>query len=127
MNVKRQTDTHKPGLSSMRTFLRRRTCRTTASFHSASMSARQWCSIDWHSSIVSNPVLPADCGRPVLRDFQAAPGRTNTSLLWKACEEELLRITELFNKRLAQCYAESGVSLEYTPADVEAAFRRHRL
>ena len=47
--------------------------------------------------------------------------------VWKACEEELLRITELFNKRLAQCYAESGVSLEYTPADVEAAFRRHRL
>ncbi|KAL1748585.1 exocyst complex component Sec3-domain-containing protein [Schizophyllum fasciatum] len=47
--------------------------------------------------------------------------------VWKACEEELLRITELFNKRIAQCYAESGVSLEYTTADVEAAFRRHRL
>ncbi|KDQ63382.1 hypothetical protein JAAARDRAFT_53605 [Jaapia argillacea MUCL 33604] len=47
--------------------------------------------------------------------------------VWKACEEELLRITDLFSKRISQCYAESGVSLEYTPADVEAAFRRHRV
>lgn len=47
--------------------------------------------------------------------------------VWKACEEELLRITELFNKRITQCYADSGVSLEYTPQDVEGAFRRHRL
>ncbi|KAL0951427.1 hypothetical protein HGRIS_008119 [Hohenbuehelia grisea] len=47
--------------------------------------------------------------------------------VWKACEEEMLRITELFAKRIGQCYAESGVSLEYSSADVEGAFRRHRV
>ena len=46
--------------------------------------------------------------------------------VWKACEEEVLRITELFSKRISQCYSETGVSLEYTLADVEGAFRRHR-
>lgn len=47
--------------------------------------------------------------------------------VWKACEDELLRITELFGKRIAQCYQSSGVTLEYTAADVEAAFKRHRV
>lgn len=47
--------------------------------------------------------------------------------VWKACEEELQRMTENFNKRISQCYADSGVSLEYTSADVETSFRRHRL
>lgn len=47
--------------------------------------------------------------------------------VWKACEEELLRITEVFTKRIAQCYANTGVGLEYTAADVEAAFKRHRV
>jgi len=47
--------------------------------------------------------------------------------VWKACEEELLRITEIFAKRMAQCYANTGVSLEYSVADVEAAFRRNRV
>jgi hypothetical protein len=47
--------------------------------------------------------------------------------VWKACEAELLRITELFSKRISQCYAQSGVSLEYTAADVEATFRGNRV
>lgn len=47
--------------------------------------------------------------------------------VWKACEEELLRITELFAKRITQCYKDTGVSLEYSAADVEAAFKRHRI
>nr|GAT61106.1 predicted protein [Mycena chlorophos] len=46
--------------------------------------------------------------------------------VWKACEEELLRVTELVRKRIAQCYTDSGVTLEYTTADVESAFRRQR-
>ncbi|KAI0305016.1 exocyst complex component Sec3-domain-containing protein [Russula brevipes] len=46
--------------------------------------------------------------------------------VWKACEEELLRITEIFAKRITQCYANAGVSLEYSAADVEAAFKRNR-
>lgn len=44
--------------------------------------------------------------------------------VWKACETELLRITELFGKRVSQCYADSGLTLEYTQTDVEFAFRR---
>lgn len=47
--------------------------------------------------------------------------------VWKAFEEELLRITELFTKRVGQCYPDSGVTLEYTRADVESAFRKHRV
>ncbi|KAK7064364.1 Sec3-PIP2-bind domain-containing protein [Favolaschia claudopus] len=47
--------------------------------------------------------------------------------VWKACEEELLRLTDQTTKRISQCYADSGVSLEYTAADVEGAFRRQRV
>jgi len=47
--------------------------------------------------------------------------------VWKACEDELLRITEKFQKRIGQCYANTGVSLEYGPADVRDAFKRHRV
>ncbi|KAI3622586.1 exocyst protein [Moniliophthora roreri] len=55
-----------------------------------------------------------------------APGTVLVGV-WKGCEEELLRITELFNKRIAQCYGDTGVSLEYTVADVESAFKRHSI
>ncbi|KAI0375209.1 hypothetical protein BV20DRAFT_960301 [Pilatotrama ljubarskyi] len=55
-----------------------------------------------------------------------APGTVMVGV-WKACEEELLRITELFNKRISQCYKDTGVTLEYSAADVEAAFRKHRV
>ena len=55
-----------------------------------------------------------------------APGTVLVGV-WKACEDELLRITELFAKRISQCYQSSGISLEYTAADVEAAFKRHRV
>ncbi|KAF5388572.1 hypothetical protein D9757_004587 [Collybiopsis confluens] len=54
-----------------------------------------------------------------------APGTVMVGV-WKACEEELLRITELFTKRIAQCYPDAGMSLEYSASDVETAFRRHR-
>jgi hypothetical protein len=47
--------------------------------------------------------------------------------VWKACETELLRITEVFSNRISQCYGQSGISLEYTQGDVEAAFRGHRV
>jgi exocyst complex component 1 len=46
--------------------------------------------------------------------------------VWTACEDELLRITELFSKRISQCYADTGVTLEYSTGDVNAAFKRHR-
>lgn len=47
--------------------------------------------------------------------------------VWKACEEEVLRITELFQKRIGQCYAGSGVLLEYGPSDVRDGFKRHKV
>jgi exocyst complex component 1 len=47
--------------------------------------------------------------------------------VWKTCEEELVRVTELFEKRIAQCYRNTAVSLEYTVADVESAFRKHKV
>ncbi|OCH94698.1 hypothetical protein OBBRIDRAFT_769029 [Obba rivulosa] len=55
-----------------------------------------------------------------------APGTVLVGV-WKACEEELLRISDLFAKRINQCYKDSGVILEYAPIDVEAGFRRHRI
>ncbi|KAH7885936.1 exocyst complex component Sec3-domain-containing protein [Phlebopus sp. FC_14] len=55
-----------------------------------------------------------------------APGTVMVGV-WKACEEELQRMTEGFSMRISQCYAESGLSLEYSSGDVEAAFKRHRL
>ncbi|KAJ6519655.1 exocyst complex component sec3 subunit [Mycena sanguinolenta] len=55
-----------------------------------------------------------------------APGTVMVGV-WKACEEELLRITELMAKRISQCYADSGVTLDYSAADVEGAFRRQRV
>ncbi|GLB35990.1 putative exocyst complex component SEC3 N-terminal PIP2 binding PH [Lyophyllum shimeji] len=75
----------------------------------------------------------------VAKHFSEASGKTTTEDsggivpgtvlvgVWKACEEELLRITDLFNKRISQCYGNTGISLEYTAADVEVAFRRHRV
>ncbi|KAF9229108.1 hypothetical protein BS17DRAFT_771038 [Gyrodon lividus] len=55
-----------------------------------------------------------------------APGTVMVGV-WKACEEELQRMTGNFGTRISQCYADSGLSLEYNSTDVEAAFKRHRL
>lgn len=53
----------------------------------------------------------------------AMPG-TVLAAVWKACEEELLRVTERFNKLLAAAYKDS--TLEYSVGDVDTAFRKHR-
>ncbi|KAF8167736.1 exocyst complex component, sec3 subunit [Crassisporium funariophilum] len=55
-----------------------------------------------------------------------APGRVLVGV-WKACEEELVRLTESYLSQIALWYASSGVSLEYSVSDVETAFRRQRL
>ncbi|KAF8807747.1 exocyst complex component, sec3 subunit [Phlegmacium glaucopus] len=47
--------------------------------------------------------------------------------VWKACEKELVKLTELFSYRISQWYGDSGVSLEYTTSDIETAFRKQRL
>jgi hypothetical protein len=55
-----------------------------------------------------------------------APGTVLVGV-WRACEDELLRLTEAWGKRISQCYADAGVSLEYSQGDVEAAFKKHRV
>ncbi|GJJ09890.1 hypothetical protein Clacol_004114 [Clathrus columnatus] len=49
---------------------------------------------------------------------------TNSAILlkavWMACEQELVKSTERFNRITAQCYKDANVSLEYTTQDVEA-------
>ncbi|KAG9314221.1 exocyst complex component Sec3-domain-containing protein [Chiua virens] len=54
-----------------------------------------------------------------------APGTVMVGV-WKACEEELQRMTESFRTRITQCYGDGGISMEYTSNDVESAFKRHR-
>ena len=53
----------------------------------------------------------------------ALPG-TVLLVVWKACEDEVISITERFLKFISACHKES--SAEYSVADVEAAFRKHR-
>lgn len=47
--------------------------------------------------------------------------------VWKACEDELLKLTTHFLSLISQCYGDSGTTLDYTAADLEAAFRRQRI
>jgi hypothetical protein len=54
----------------------------------------------------------------------------STALLkdvWTACEQELVRCTERFSRLISQCYRDTGVTLEFSVQDVEAAFRKHHL
>lgn len=47
--------------------------------------------------------------------------------VWKVCEKELVRLTEMFSSRISQWYGDSGISLECTTSDIESAFRKQRL
>ncbi|KAF4605051.1 hypothetical protein EYR40_003834 [Pleurotus pulmonarius] len=67
----------------------------------------------------------ASDAKATVEESSGIPPGTVMVGVWKACEDEVLRITELFNKRIAQCYPDTGVTLEYTPGDVESAFKRH--
>ena len=63
-------------------------------------------------------------------DSDAPEGGSASAVIpgvWKACEDELLRLTDQFSMRIGQCYKDTGVSLEYSRGDVEAAFKRHRV
>ena len=46
--------------------------------------------------------------------------------VWNACETEFVKLTESWVSRISQVYGDSGVSLEYTVADAESAFRRQK-
>lgn len=47
--------------------------------------------------------------------------------VWKACEKELMDMTDLFLNRIDRCFKETGLSLDYSKVDVETAFKRHRI
>ncbi|PPQ64521.1 hypothetical protein CVT26_002060 [Gymnopilus dilepis] len=56
-------------------------------------------------------------------------GAASTRILlgvWNACETEFVKLTESWVSRISQVYGDSGVSLEYTVADAESAFRRQK-
>lgn len=53
------------------------------------------------------------------------PGTVIASV-WAACEEKLVLETQRFMKIIGQCYKDSGVALDFTDADVRAAFKKHR-
>lgn len=64
-----------------------------------------------------------------LEKDDAASGVTSAKLLstvWKACESELLKLTQQWSSQISQLYGE-GVSLDFTIGDVETAFRRQKL
>lgn len=46
--------------------------------------------------------------------------------VWKACEGEFVTLTETWTSRISQWYSDSGITLEFTRTDVEAAFRRQK-
>ena len=46
--------------------------------------------------------------------------------VWKACKDELLKLTEHWSSRITQLYGD-GISLDFTVGDVETAFKRQKL
>lgn len=53
----------------------------------------------------------------------AMPG-TVLGVVWQACEDDMIKLTERFLKFIATCHKES--SSEFFVADVESAFKKHR-
>ncbi|KAG8937030.1 hypothetical protein FRC03_004096 [Tulasnella sp. 419] len=47
--------------------------------------------------------------------------------VWKACEAEMIRDLERFNKMLSDCYPGMGLSLDYSADDISDGFRRHKM
>jgi exocyst complex component 1 len=54
------------------------------------------------------------------------PGTVEMSV-WKACEDDITRNTTRFAKLVTQCYADSGLGIEYSLSDIEQAFKKHRM
>ena len=53
----------------------------------------------------------------------ALPG-TVTAGVWKASEDELVKVTERFRTLMSKCYGGDG-GMEFGLPDVEAAFKKH--
>lgn len=73
--------------------------------------------VDKHFSLASEP--PGG-GATVAEEGSALQD------VWSACQDELLKETDNFSRLLTQCYEGIGVSLEYTPTEVEQYFRAAR-
>lgn len=54
------------------------------------------------------------------------PGTVEMSV-WKACEEDITKSTTRCAKLVTQCYADTGLGIEYSLADIEATFKKHRM
>jgi len=54
----------------------------------------------------------------------AIPGTVSADV-WKACEDELVKVTERFRTLASKCYGGDG-GMEFGVPDVEAAFKKHR-
>jgi len=57
-------------------------------------------------------------------DASSGLSESALTVVWKACEDETLASTARFAKLIGQCYSASNLALEYTVADVRAAFKR---
>ena len=62
-------------------------------------------------------------------DVDSGPGSAQStrtfSDVWKVCENECVKSTREYTDYIKQCYADSGISLEFTTQEVETSFRRH--
>ncbi|KAG8975726.1 hypothetical protein FRC05_005244 [Tulasnella sp. 425] len=65
-------------------------------------------------------------GEMVVSSTSKVVAGTVMAAVWQACDEEIVRETQRFSKTISQCYGDSGLSLDYSIADVEYAFKRHR-
>ncbi|KAG8893136.1 hypothetical protein FRC00_010965, partial [Tulasnella sp. 408] len=65
-------------------------------------------------------------GEMVVSSTSKVVAGTVMAAVWQACDEEIVRETQRFSKIISQCYGDSGLSLDYSVADVEYAFKRHR-
>ena len=57
------------------------------------------------------------------------PSAENAEVLvtvWRACQDEALRLTTSWSSMLSKCYSDSKVSLDFTTEDVTSAFARHK-
>ncbi|KIO33327.1 hypothetical protein M407DRAFT_234528 [Tulasnella calospora MUT 4182] len=65
-------------------------------------------------------------GEMVVSSTSKVVAGTVMAAVWQACDEEIVRETQRFSRIISQCYGDSGLSLDYSIADVEYAFKRHR-
>ncbi len=68
-----------------------------------------------------------DEGEMVIASTGKAKDGTVVAGVWTACERQLVKEAQRFTYLIGQCYADSGVGLEFTVSDVEGAFSKHKI